>query len=159
MNVLAHVAGPVLARWDAEGRSLARVDAEAVALTARLGPEGFLTLDLDATPPPVTAAATGPGASFAVARLLAPSVNALAYAGPLAPRALWRIAGDGLAWGWMQAGAPDRAAEVLGRYGAPFANRQLRLSADRIARRGGCCRYLSVSGAACLNCPLRKDAA
>ncbi|SDY64172.1 hypothetical protein [Citreimonas salinaria] len=94
-----------------------------------------------------------------MARLFAPSVNALAYAGPLAPRALWRIAGDGLAWGWMRAGQPDRAGEVLCRYGAPFANRQLLVLADHIARRGGCCRYLSVSGEVCANCPLRKDAA
>ncbi|MGR3494642.1 hypothetical protein [Citreimonas sp.] len=159
MNVLAHGVGPVLARWDAEGRSLAAVGGEGVALVARVVPEGRVGFEIAATAPPVTAPVTAPAAAIAVARLFAPSVNALAYGGPLAPRGLWRIAGDGLAWGWMQAGRPDRARDVLGRYGAPFANRQLQVAADRVARRGGCCRYLSVSGETCANCPLRKDAA
>ncbi|SFD78263.1 hypothetical protein [Roseivivax sediminis] len=159
MNVLAHIAGPVLARHDREGRSLAGVDGGDIALTARIAPEGYITFDVAATAPPVTSPASAPAASIAVARLFAPSVNALAYAGPLAPRALWRIAGDGLAYGWVQAGDPARAEEILCRYGAPFANRQLALAEDRVARRGGCCRYLSVSGTACPTCPLNKAAA
>ncbi|SFG11099.1 hypothetical protein SAMN04488020_101191 [Palleronia marisminoris] len=158
MNVLAHVVGPWLVAQDAAGRSLASADARSMPLMAALGDEGYLGITLDAddlAEGPVSP----PAAAVALARVMAPAVNALAYAGPLAPRACWRLAGDGLAWGWSQNGDMERGREILTAYGAPFANRQLVFDADGVARRGGCCRYLAVSGAVCLNCPLTKGKA
>lgn len=158
MNVLAHMVGPWLVAQDAAGRSLVAADAGAIALSAALGPEGYLGITPDAADLP-EGATSAPAAAFALARIMAPAVNALAYAGPLAPRACWRLAGDGLAWGWSQAGGLDRGREILTSYGAPFANRQLAFDACGVARRGGCCRYLAVSGEPCLNCPLLKQKA
>lgn len=155
MNVLAHVVGPWLVAQDAAGRSLAAADAGSIPLVAALGPEGYLGITLDADDLP-EGATSAPAAAFALARIMAPAVNALAYAGPLAPRACWRLAGDGLAWGWSQSGDLGRGREILTSYGAPFANRQLAFGVGGVSRRGGCCRYLAVSGNVCLNCPLAK---
>ncbi|QFT62873.1 hypothetical protein [Roseivivax sp. THAF30] len=156
MNVLAHAVAPVLTRWDAQGLSLSDVPAETFHLTTGTDARDGLTFAPICEAPANRPRSSAPAASFAAARLFAPSVNALAFAGPIAPRALWRIAGDGLAFGWILQGERLRAEDVLKSYGAPFSNRQLQLEDGAIPRRGGCCRYLAVAGDLCTNCPLRK---
>ncbi|MFX0547168.1 hypothetical protein ACEWPL_016660 [Roseovarius sp. S1116L3] len=155
MNVLAHEVGPWLCRADEAGRALAAAQGKQIHIAARIAPKGYLECAVDG--PGLPAGRTSaPAAAIAIARLFGPTVHALAYAGPLAPKALWRIAADGMAWGWTQAGQTERAEAVLTTYGAPYANSQLACSNGVLVRRGGCCRYLSVSGAPCTACPLRK---
>lgn len=158
MNVLAHEVGPWLARGDCANRALAQADGTRIALAARIAEGGYLSFSLTAPDLP-EGRTSAPAAAIAVARLFSVSVNALAYAGPLAPRALWRIAADGMAWGWSVSREPERARKVLTSYGAPFANRQLAWQDGALVRRGGCCRYMAVSGALCDTCPLRKESA
>lgn len=158
MNVLAHEVGPWLARADRDGRALASVEGSQIALKARIVPGGYLTFDIVGAELP-EGRSSAPAATIAITRLFGPSVNALAYAGPLAPRALWRIAADGMAWGWSAAGEASRAESVLTSYGAPFANRQLAWRDGVLVQRGGCCRYVAVSGELCEACPLRKKGA
>ncbi len=125
---------------------------------------GYLTFDLsapdgasDEAPAAIRRPERAPeAAAGAAATLFAPAVGAFAFTGNLAPAALWRIVGDGLAWGWVQAGAHERGQAVLTASGAPFANRQLRLERGAVRQRGGCCRWLAVNGETCANCPLRK---
>jgi len=157
MNVLAHEVGPWLSRADCAGRALARANGRDMNLTARIAPGGYLAFDVDGPDLP-DGRTYAPAAAIAVARLFGPSVHALAYAGPLAPRALWRIAADGMAWGWTEKGETRRAQDVLTTYGAPFANRQLQWQTGAMVQRGGCCRYVAVSGTFCAGCPLRKKA-
>ncbi len=154
MNLIAHDLGAWLVQQDTAGNALALGDARKIRLQAGIGSQGYLSIwhDAEDLPAGVTSA---PAAAFALARVMAPAVNALAYAGSLAPRALWRIAGDGLAWGWTQYGDATRGRLILTAYGAPFVNRQLTFD-QRVTRRGGCCRYVAVSGQICSNCPLNK---
>ncbi|WP_112312615.1 hypothetical protein [Pseudogemmobacter bohemicus] len=156
MNVLAHVLGPWIAARDCSGAGLP--PDTGMRLLARVAEGGCLTFDLPGEPPGAARLAMLPpeAAAGAVARLFAPAVGAFAFTGNLAPSALWRIVGDGLAWGWVEAGAHQRGQAVLTTPGAPFANRQLRLERGAVRRRGGCCRWLSVNGETCANCPLRK---
>lgn len=159
MNVLAHGLGPWLASRDEAGDLAAT--GEDLHLSARIAPEGWLTFDFDAAPPmragcPAEAPAPAAVAARAVALFFAAPVGAFALAGGLAPGALWRIVGDGMGWGFAQNGAHERGQAVLTSPGAPFANRQLQLAKDGVRRRGGCCRWLSVNGETCANCPLRK---
>ena len=162
MNVLAHVLGPWLASRDCSGADLS--PAGGMRLSARVAEGGYLTFDLsapdgasDEAPAAIRRPERAPeAAAGAAATLFAPAVGAFAFTGNLAPAALWRIVGDGLAWGWVQAGAHERGQAVLTASGAPFANRQLRLERGAVRQRGGCCRWLAVNGETCANCPLRK---
>src|SRR5690554_4901142 len=120
MNVLAHEVGPWLARADHDGRALALAEGSQITLTARIAAGDYLTFDIVGPKLPEGRSSV-PAATIAITRLFGPSVNALAYAGPLAPRALWRIAADGMAWGWSASGEASRAHSVLTSYGAPFA--------------------------------------
>lgn len=107
----------------------------------------------------------------------APLVQRLHRATALPPHALWRLVGDALGAGLLDAGqkfgAEDEAKrialDVLKRPGSALSNCQLHffevsvpnpgggLATRTVLARGGCCRlYTAPGGDVCTNCVLRK---
>ncbi|QQA44231.1 (2Fe-2S)-binding protein [Pelagovum pacificum] len=159
--------------------------AEAVTLVPREeawsyeGESGSAVIyDLSLRRTPLRCPTSGPAASIAQLHvsLLSPIVAAISARTRLAPAALWRIVGDGMAAALLEAGmrhgvreaAMQIALDILRDRSGPLYSRQTGFEevtlpdrpdcAEWVRLRGGCCRfYTSDGGEYCTTCVLRDD--